>query len=114
MTISNFHKLIDKNEINLFHFVTSNEINPDTLILRDITKDNQIDEDVVEKLFAYIKNYCQNIDLHIEKSTFLDKASAQGLKIIDNKVFINLNGNKKFDLIIADSVWSSVRLIFKA
>ena len=113
MTIDYFHKLIDKNEINLFHFVTSSEINPDTIILRDITKNKLIDEEIVEKLFIYIKNHCQNKDLHIQKSTFLDNASAQGLKIIKDRVFIDLNSNKKFNLTITDSAWSSVRLIFK-
>lgn len=112
MTIEYFHNLIDKNEINLFHFVTSNEIDADTLILRDKTKDNLISEDIIEKLSIYIKTYCELDDLKIKKSNFFDKASSQGLMVSNDRIIIDLNSKKKFDLIMTDSLWNSVKLNF--
>ncbi len=88
VTYEMFKNKLKINQIEVFDFCIKNEINP--ILISNLGPKDFIMEDIEDKLNNHIERI-KNLEAY-----FLDKASTQGLKIINERVQIPLQSKNEF------------------
>ena len=103
VTYEMFKNKLKINQIEVFDFCIKNEINP--ILISNLRPKDFIIEDIEDKLNNYIEK------IKILEASFLDKASTQGLKIINERVQIPLQSKNEFLLNFDSSLLHKIDFI---